>query len=200
MEDDRGRAIWILVAVLGLGGVLVCGGIGAFLMFGSDMRLGNPVVQPAPGPVPGPAPGPGPVPGPFPGPAPQPGPAAPVDPSPRRIVAVVAAVEGTAPLARGAQCEFTVERRPRDDGTTWCNSQIVCAGRLLYGGANAGFYPCALYDQPARHVVGGDDQTTSGDGDAAMRLDTTQSVLLLRDDASGPYGAYSVTANVTSVR
>ncbi len=183
MQDKKqGTVIWVLVGCLGLFFVLVCGGAGAFVFFARDSQP----VAPVPGPAPGPVPGPGPI---------VPGPDA-----PRRVLAVVTSVTGAAPVAVGTACEFPVERRDRGDGTFWCNAQVYCGGQLLYGGPTAGFFDCTLYEQPQRHVVGGEHNTTSMDSDAAMYLDTLQGTLTVTDDAAGRYGAYSLSARVQSVQ
>ncbi len=101
----------------------------------------------------------------------------------------------------GATCTFDVERHSRAEPPGfWCRAQISCGGVLLYGGPNAGYFPCQLYEEPRRDVVGREDMTTAMDSDAAMSLDTRQGSLVVRDDASGPYGTYSVEARVTEVR
>jgi hypothetical protein len=123
----------------------------------------------------------------------------PVDLSPREVQAEVTAVTGSAPVAVGTQCRFVVDGRDRSEGGYWCNAQIVCDGRLLYGGPQAGFFPCDLSD-PSRHVSGGDAMTTSEDTDASMQIDTARGSLTIRDDANGSYGAYSLTAQIHSVR
>jgi hypothetical protein len=120
--------------------------------------------------------------------------------APRRVVATVTSVTGAAPVSPGSACDFAVSRAPRGDGTFWCNAQVTCGGQLLYGGPNAGFFDCTLYDQPTRHVVGGEGNTTQHDGDAAMQLDTLQGILTVTDDAMGRFGAFSVTAAVQSVQ
>lgn len=183
MEKNQSTAIWILVGCLGLFFVVVCGAIGAWVLFLRGESDGAPLVEP--GPAPAPTPGPG---------------LAPVPESPRRVVATVTDVTGNSPVNVGTRCEFDVTRVDRGDGTFWCNAQVMCGGLLLYGGPNAGFFDCTLYDQPVRHVVGGESNTTSVDSDAAMQLDTLQGTLLVRDDPSGRYGQYSLRARVDSVR
>lgn len=185
MEKKQGTAIWVLVGCLGLFFVLVCGGVGVWVLFLRPDSGGAPLVDPGPTPAPGSDPAP--VPAPMAG-------------SPRRVVATVTEVTGNGPVHVGDACEFDVARVDRGDGTFWCNAQVTCSGFLLYGGPTAGFFDCTLYDQPVRHVVGGETNTTSADGDAAMQLDTLQGTLLIRDDPRGRYGGYSLRARVDSVR
>jgi len=118
----------------------------------------------------------------------------------RRIVARVQTVVGNpGRVTAGSTCDFRVTRHDRPDGTFWCNAQVSCGGTLLYGGPGAGFFDCTLYEQPQRHVVGEDPNTSATDRDAAMRLDTLRAELEVRDDASGRLGAFTVRAQVTSV-
>jgi len=186
--DDK-RVIWVLTGCLGIFFVLVCGGGGAWVLLGSsgeDVTVG-PAGPGEPKPT-----------APTVGPTPTPG------DGPRHVVATVSASTGSTPVPVGARCAFDVERVERDDGTFWCNAQVQCGGVLLYGnvrpGMNSGFFPCTLHETPTRHVRGRDDQTTSQDTDASIHLDTMSGVLTVRDDASGPHGAYSLTANVLGVR
>ncbi|MCC6874029.1 MAG: hypothetical protein IT378_06950 [Sandaracinaceae bacterium] len=135
---------------------------------------------------------------PAPGPAPDVAPPLPGTDSRRVTVRVTRALN--VPGARdGATCAFDVTRHDRSDGSFWCNAQIRCGDRLLYGGPTAGFFECTLYDQPQRHVVGHDVNTTSGDRDAAMSLDTLTGTLEVRDDATGVNGQFELQARVTSV-
>jgi hypothetical protein len=120
--------------------------------------------------------------------------------SPRQIEATVTASEGAAPVPVGATCSFDVVPRPQQGGGYWCNAQIACGGRLLYGGESAGFFPCTLSPPPTRDVVGRDSQTTAVDGDSSMEIDTSQRVLMVSDDPIGTYGAFSVVARIDSVR
>ncbi|MBX3275528.1 MAG: hypothetical protein KF729_35035 [Sandaracinaceae bacterium] len=120
--------------------------------------------------------------------------------SARHVSVRITEVSGVAGLGPGTTCSFPVTRHDRPDGTFWCRAEITCAGRLLYGGGDAGYFDCTLYEQPQRHVVGQDFDTTSGDRDAAMRLDTLRGELEVRDDARGRLGAFRVLAQVTEVR
>jgi hypothetical protein len=125
---------------------------------------------------------------------------APDDRAPRVVHATVTAVTGSPGVSVGQICEFNVERRDREDGSGfWCNAQIVCGGHALYGGPNAGFFPCALFSAPTRGVVGSDPNTTAVDGDAAMSIDSQASTLEIWDDAQGPNGECRITAHIDSV-
>jgi hypothetical protein len=77
--------------------------------------------------------------------------------------------------------------------------QITCGSRLLYGGADAGYFPCVLYDGARRDVVGSDPSSTVEDRDAAMSLNTIGGSLEIHDDASGPNGAMRVLAHVDTI-
>ena len=176
MTERRGAAIWLLTGGLGLLGALLCigGGVAVFL-YG-----GNPVAAPATGTGGGAPPG--------------------VDFSPREVVATVERVTPGAPAAYGAECRFSVEGQAHPQLGYWCNAQIQCGGRLLYGGPSAGFFPCVLAPSPARDVAGEDASTSSQDRDAAMRIDTANRSLTIRDDSAGANGEYVVDARVVSVR
>ena len=133
------------------------------------------------------------------------GPAAPIGPGGtagsdlRRVRATVTEVSGLTDVAVGAACTADVTRHDRDDGTFWCNAQITCGSRLLYGGADAGYFPCVLYDGARRDVVGSDPSSTVEDRDAAMSLNTIGGSLEIHDDASGPNGAMRVLAHVDTI-
>lgn len=200
-RDPRGAWIWIAIGCGGFALSLLCIVPPAlwFARDASDERVQSPVVPPGPLPVaPSPAPTPPVAPGPPSPPLPSPPPPGPE--SPRRITAVIEHASGSIAAHPGSECTFEVSRVERPDGTFWCNAQVRCSGELLYGGPSAGYFDCTLYDRPERHVVGEDDLTSAQDGDAAMRLDTLRRELHVRDDASGPRGAFSMRARVTSVQ
>jgi hypothetical protein len=117
----------------------------------------------------------------------------------RRVRATITESEGLADVAVGASCVADVTRHDHEDGTFWCNAQVTCGSRLLYGGADAGFFQCVLYDSPRRDVVGSDANTTAEDRDAAFSLNTVGGSLEIRDDASGTHGAMHVLAHVDAV-
>ena len=163
---------------------------------------GQPLRTPPPAPAPAPQPS---MPIPPPGQPVIPPPGQPAIPPPDqhqswRIQARVTEVDGLSNVRVGSLCEFNVRRFDRPDHTFWCNAQITCGGQLLYGGTNAGFFDCTLYDSPERHVVGEDPSTTQRDRDSAMRLNTLSHELTVHDDASGRLGAFRVRAEITAVR
>ncbi|MGF1468649.1 MAG: hypothetical protein ACFCGT_21195 [Sandaracinaceae bacterium] len=217
MEEHKGTPGWIWVAV-GCGGLALLAACvvpaAAFVLFVERYRVEDPErpivdVDPQPLPDPGPAPTPGPGAQPPPsGGAVPPGGGAPGlppppafdPPEPRTIVASVTEVDGLPQVAPGARCEFPVTVTARPGGTFWCNAQIRCGGELLYGGQNAGFFDCTLYEGDEPHVVGEDDRTTGDDGDSAMRIDSLNGVISVRDDANGRLGAFTLSARIESVR
>jgi len=184
---------------LGCGAALLVIGISGALFYVAEPRVDSspPITVPTPFPPPMPLPPPPVLPSP---PIAPPGTLAPPgDLSSRLVHATVTAVSGDgAGIAVGASCDFNVEREDAPDGSFVCNAQVVCGGRLLYGGPGAGYFPCTLYAGPPRHVVGADLNTTTADHDGAMSLDT-HGTLELWDDATGPNGEFRVTATVLSV-
>ena len=116
---------------------------------------------------------------------------------PRMVRAVVTRVDGSRPVEEGEVCSFAVERRRVQGGAVLCQTQVVCGGKLLYGGANAGYFPCTMGAPPEREVVGREDHTTREDQDAAFHIDTRDRRIAVRDDATGAHGAYSLEARVT---
>ncbi len=116
------------------------------------------------------------------------------------VVAKVTAATGTKPVDEGAQCGFAVERHPSPGGGYWCRSQIVCAGKLLYGGPRSGYFQCTVVTSGRLSIVGSDVETSAKDTDAAMTLNTVLGELSLRDDSSGAHGAYTLSARIISVR
>lgn len=122
------------------------------------------------------------------------------DSEPRQIRAEITHIEGAAVARPGDKCEFLVERRLRDRDSFFCNAQVVCAGRLLYGGPDRGYFACKLSDGEQPDVVGSDPSTTGADRDGAIFLDTTEGILRVWDDEQGPHGAFKLEADVLSVR
>ncbi len=201
--EPKNDNTWLLVgAAAGCGLlmiILLCGVSGAVFFVRSRSSSG-PVTMPTPTPPSMPMPPSVPLPPPplLPPPLP-PGTSGVTDTAPRLVRASVTSVTGSPVATPGQSCEFNVERRDRDDGTFWCNAQMVCGGHLLYGGPTAGFFPCTLYEGPPRHVVGSDPTTTSEDQDAAMTLSTVDGTLEIWYDASGPNGEFRLLAHVDSV-
>lgn len=195
--------MWGLIgcAALLVSGLCLATGLGAYWIFSSAPS--GPVATPTPvGPTPQPFPQP---PQPFPQ-QPQPFPQQPPLPPPPMpafrplgISARVESITGSQPVATGATCSFDVERHALEQpGAYWCRAQIHCGGVLLYGGGQAGYFPCTILEP--RGVFGEDTQTTAQDTDASMQLDTRTRLLTLRDDASGPHGAFDLRAGIESVQ
>ena len=197
-ESPRSPWLWVLV---GCGGILLlamCGFTGAAFYFG--MREGGFLTGDAPGVVPvGTAPSDKPVPGAG-GPIVPSGPPGIDAASPIAVTATVVRTSGSMPVPNGARCGFAVEQHAREDGSTWCRTQIVCDGRLLYGGRQAGYFDCTFEAGADAAVVGGDPMTTRDDGDAAIEIDTRRGTLVVRDDDAGAFAAFQVDARVTEVR
>ncbi len=118
---------------------------------------------------------------------------------PRRVRAEVTRVGGNQIVRVSDKCEFLVERRRLEDGSFYCNAQVVCGGKLVYGGPDRGYFACQLHDTPRRDVVGSDPSTTGTDHDPALALDTRTGVLRVWDDARGADGAFDIEADVTDV-
>jgi hypothetical protein len=193
-----GCAVFLVVALL------VATGVGVWL-FVQEAEEAEVIVPASPKPPPPGQPQLAPAPGQpqLPPPPGQPQLPAPPRPAgvPVQIDATVTSVTGAAPVASGATCQFNVEQHaaPNLPQGYWCRAQIVCGGRLLYGGPNSGYFPCTLRRSPAS-VVGSDTETTASDTDAAMAIDTTQQTLTVRDDAASPNGVYTLEARVDGVR
>lgn len=198
MNGSKGSTmLWVLVGCAGILMLGMCGFTGAAAYFAArpdafPFAPGT-EVAPASAPPDKPLPGGG---GPI-GPPDLPGsePGAPI-----AVTAAVVRSSGSAPVADGTRCGFAVEQHDRDDGSTWCRTQIVCAGRVLYGGRNAGYFECTFEAGADPIVAGADPMTTRDDGDAAMEIDTRQGSLTIRDDAAGAFGVYTVEARVVDVR
>lgn len=121
------------------------------------------------------------------------------DMQPRQVRAEVTHVRGNPVVRQGDKCEFLVERRLRERESFYCNAQVVCGGRLLFGGPDRGFFPCHL-DDAHRDVVGSDPNTTAADQDGAIHINTNEGVMRIWDDDHGPLGAFVVEAEILSVR
>lgn len=201
------ESLWIGVGV-GCSLLLLCGLciLGAGFVY--IARTGDEVVSvPEPLLGPGTPPGVPPVTPPTPpGPPPVVGPATPLVPGTpgsgtdlRRVRATVTESTGLPDVPVGASCTADVTRHDREDGTFWCNAQIQCGARLVYGGADAGYFHCMLYESPRRDVVGTDGATSAEDRDAAMSLNTVGGTLEVWDDVSGGSGELRLRARVDTV-
>lgn len=192
------ESLWIGVGVgcslLVLCGLCILGAASIFWMRTTEASAPPPGVGPVPTwPEPTPPPPPTTTP-PIVGPATSVGAGGGSDA--RSVRATVTEVSGLADVAVGASCTAEVTRHDLEDGTFWCNAQITCGGRSIYGGPEAGFFHCVLYEGATRDVVGSDPNTTADDQDPAMTLDTINDTLEVHDDASGRNGAMRVVARV----
>lgn len=122
------------------------------------------------------------------------------DPEPRRVRAEVTRVRGNQLARPYDHCEFLVRRRALQGGAYECRADVVCGGKVVYGGSpERGFFACKLYEEPRRDVVGTDPSTTQDDRDPALFLDTRAGVLRVWDDARGKEGAFEIEADVIDV-
>jgi hypothetical protein len=145
--------------------------IGQAAVVGGKLRIGNPV-SPLPEPLG-------------------------VMPAPLAVRAEVTRVRGADLVRLGEICDFLVEQRPRDDQhSLYCNAQIICGGKLLYGGPDRGYFACRFGDNDEREVVGNDPTTTKQDKDAALHIDTRAGLLHIWDDETGVLGAFDLEAEV----
>lgn len=119
------------------------------------------------------------------------------DPQPRQVRAEVTRVVGDSEVRPGDMCEFLVERRLREKESFYCNAQVVCGGRLLFGGPQRGFFSCRLEEGEHREVIGTDASTI--DGDPAFSINTALGVMRVWDDGQIGGRAYEVEAEVLSV-
>jgi hypothetical protein len=119
---------------------------------------------------------------------------------PLTVRAEVTRVAGNGIVRPGESCHFLIEQRQRDARSFYCNAQVMCGGKLLYGGPERGFFPCRFYEGERRDVVGADPSTTREDKDSGFTIDTRSGVLRVWDDASGPHGAFDVEAEVLSAQ
>ena len=119
--------------------------------------------------------------------------------APLRVRAeVTRVVEGN--LVRvGDKCELLIERHTRKGQSYYCKAQVVCGGRLAYGGQDRGYFPC-IFSVEHQDVVGSDPSTTRDDHDPAFQIDTRAGVMRVWDDASGEQGTFSLEAEVLSVQ
>lgn len=195
----QNESLWLGVGI-GCALLLLCtlcilGAAAAFLMRSTDPTQGNPF-QPVQPPTVEPI---------IPTQPPIVGPAQPAIPGlstadVRHVQATVTEVSGLTDVAVGASCTAEIRRHDRDNGTFWCNAQIRCGERLVYGGAEAGFFECVLYGGDQHDVVGSDQATTATDHDGAMSLNTVGGSLEVWDDAQGALSEFRLRAQVTGVQ
>jgi hypothetical protein len=174
---DTERGTSLRRAVLALSAVLAAVGlfwIGRSFSVGGKLRFGNP---------------------------PPAGASELMDTIPRQVRAEVTRVQGAVVARQGDKCEFLIERRRREPDSFWCNAQVVCGGRLLYGGPDRGYFPCRLYDEGDQpDVIGSDPHTTASDKDAAIAINTREGVMRIWDDAHGVLGEFVVEAEILSIQ
>lgn len=96
---------------------------------------------------------------------------------------IVESATGLPGVTNGTSCRAWIHRHAPD-----CRGYLECGDRVLYGREWSQF-PCVASDTEVR---GGEDMTTGQDGDAAFLVDSPTGTLFAHDDASGPFGAYSV--------
>ena len=118
----------------------------------------------------------------------------------RQVRATVTEVTGLSDVAVGASCTAEITRHDRPNGTFWCNAQIRCGERLVYGGTDAGFFECVLYGGDQHDVVGSDQATTAADNDGAMSLNTVGGSFEVWDDDRGALGAFRIRAQISGVQ
>ncbi len=105
--------------------------------------------------------------------------------------ATVTRVEGNVPgVANGTACTYRhLPVVPQGDGldSRW---EVACGGHLRYGAEGGGYNPRADASW-APGVLVSDPSTTSQDGDPSIVFGA--GTITIRDDASGPHGALTVT-------
>ena len=121
------------------------------------------------------------------------------DREPRQVRAEITRVTGAQILRPGDKCEFLIERRPRENASPYCNTQIVCGGRLVFGGPDRGYFACRFETDHRRDVTGSEPVTSGRDGDSAFYINTAEGVMRVWDDEAGMYGAFQIEADVLSV-
>jgi len=122
------------------------------------------------------------------------------DREPRQVRAEVTRVRGNPVVRAGDKCEFLIERRQQERDSFYCNAQVVCGGRLLFGGPERGFFACKLFDDERRDVAGTDPSTTGADKDAAFHINTREGVMRIWDDEHGALGEFNVEAEILSIQ
>ncbi len=193
MNDTKGNGLlWVLVGCGGLMFVGLCVTVGVGVYVLADR--GELTLLPSPDGPP-PAPQPAPVP-PGPPPTSPPLPPPPTVQPPFTLEATVTEVTGSLAGRVQSRCRLAIEEVSSIEGMR-CRTQIVCDSILVYGGPQAGYFPCTL-DAPRRSVSGSDTQTTGDDGDAAMTIDTASGSLRISDDASSRNGAFTLVARLAT--
>lgn len=116
----------------------------------------------------------------------------------RTGAAIVTSISGSVPaVAAGSSCTYTQTRilSSGGPGVLDCQWHVACAGVDLYGGSVPGGYqPCTDPGWSA-DTLAMDSATTSIDNDPTLVF--TGSAITLGDDATGVYGAFTVTLAAT---
>jgi hypothetical protein len=107
--------------------------------------------------------------------------------------AVVRTADGLPGIEAGDRCRVQIGR---GHGALPCRIAVSCEGVVVYGAGATGFVPCP--SEPG--VLAADETTTSGDEDPAITARADTRTLSVRDDASGPLGAFALVADLASAR
>jgi hypothetical protein len=108
-----------------------------------------------------------------------------------RGTAVVREVTGALPgVTPGARCTYVQATADPSSGFD-CRWRVECAGLVVYGDGSGGFAPCVDPSWPPGVRVA-DTNTTSVDRDPSLVVNPGG--LTVQDDASGPLGAYHISA------
>lgn len=88
---------------------------------------------------------------------------------------------GTAPVPTGARCTLFVTPVNKDDAKFDTDLEVLCDGRLVYGGGSLGAIGCQKID--GRAVLCEDPTFTAQDGDPKVRLDRSAGSFVVEDRA-----------------
>ena len=175
-------AVLLVPLFLCVGGAALVYGLGPWLE--TERSLGDPYGGMGPVVAPGEAPGPT-----------MPPPAQPVRPvgtlallgAPVRFMVTVVRATGAAMAPPPTECVLVIDQ----PSVARCQARFTCDGKVLYGGDGLGYFDCPR-DQDDQTIVGRDDNTSEGDGDGAIDIDSRSGIVTLRDDAAGTYGELEV--------
>jgi len=90
------------------------------------------------------------------------------------------AVTGDAPVGVGAPCTAVLDFLDQEDDSTTSRLEVICAGRTIYGGGEAGYLACE-YDDDEVVVRCSDTDVSSDGGDPRLALDRAARTLVLED-------------------
>ena len=88
---------------------------------------------------------------------------------------------GTAPVPMGARCTLFVTPAGKDNAKLDTDLEVLCDGRLVYGGDSLGAIGCQKID--GRAVLCEDPTFTVQDGDPKVRLDRRAGTVVVEDRA-----------------